>query len=320
MQTSRRCVASSSYNLPHPESLKNIPKSQDKKVSSKASVDALFKECLDKIRLARPNDGYEKSTSAIDKLTSEELVVSQRVFSRIDPEKKIIPQISHRDHFIDPYWDPFTKVEELKDQVAGTFAEYSRLVGASEARSTRAALRKQLRQSFALSNPYSKESQQIFQKAAKMPPVPHYPREEFWDATPDWRKVLRNRGKYISFRDVDTLSHFVTDQGFILPRRVSSATRRQQIAVFKGINLARMMALMPYDWPTEKVDRMPLMDPLQFMLDELTRRVRFEGDQRALAMARVMRDRWPDLNYKFLDLIEAKKNDTKNQQEQQHSL
>lgn len=50
----------------------------------------------------------------------------------------------------------------------------------------------------------------------------------------------------ISYKDVELLSSFLTEQGKILPRRVSGLTAKQQIKVTKAIKRARILALLPF--------------------------------------------------------------------------
>ena len=50
----------------------------------------------------------------------------------------------------------------------------------------------------------------------------------------------------ISYKDVELLSSFLTEQGKILPRRVSGLTSKQQIKVTKAIKRARILALLPF--------------------------------------------------------------------------
>lgn len=50
----------------------------------------------------------------------------------------------------------------------------------------------------------------------------------------------------ISYKDVELLSSFLTEQGKILPRRVSGLTAKQQSRVTKSIKRARILALLPF--------------------------------------------------------------------------
>ncbi|MCA9606561.1 MAG: 30S ribosomal protein S18 [Myxococcales bacterium] len=48
------------------------------------------------------------------------------------------------------------------------------------------------------------------------------------------------------YRDPQTLKHFITERGKIVPRRISGLTAKQQRALTRAIKRARMIALLPY--------------------------------------------------------------------------
>ena len=50
----------------------------------------------------------------------------------------------------------------------------------------------------------------------------------------------------ISYKDVELLSTFLTEQGKILPRRVNGLTAKQQTKVTRAIKRARILALLPF--------------------------------------------------------------------------
>lgn len=50
----------------------------------------------------------------------------------------------------------------------------------------------------------------------------------------------------IDYKDVRTLSRYVSDRGKILPRRVSGACAKHQRKVTTAIKRSRAVALMPY--------------------------------------------------------------------------
>ena len=54
------------------------------------------------------------------------------------------------------------------------------------------------------------------------------------------------RSKEIDFKDVRTLSRFVTERGRILPRKITGLSAQQQRKVVKAIKRARQMSLLPY--------------------------------------------------------------------------
>ena len=48
------------------------------------------------------------------------------------------------------------------------------------------------------------------------------------------------------YKDPQTLKHFITERGKIVPRRISGLTAKQQRALTRAIKRARMIALLPY--------------------------------------------------------------------------
>ncbi|MGB9698846.1 MAG: 30S ribosomal protein S18 [Thermodesulfobacteriota bacterium] len=50
----------------------------------------------------------------------------------------------------------------------------------------------------------------------------------------------------IDYKDVKTLSHFVTERGKILPRRISGNCAKHQRELTTAIKRARNIALMPF--------------------------------------------------------------------------
>ncbi|MCB1119750.1 MAG: 30S ribosomal protein S18 [Chlamydiia bacterium] len=52
--------------------------------------------------------------------------------------------------------------------------------------------------------------------------------------------------KQIDYKDIDTLSKFVTERGKILPRRITGVSAHYQIQLNYAIKRARMMALLPF--------------------------------------------------------------------------
>jgi small subunit ribosomal protein S18 len=56
-----------------------------------------------------------------------------------------------------------------------------------------------------------------------------------------------DRNLKIDYKDVDTLSKYITDRGKILPKRVTGACAIHQREVARAIKRARVVALLPYD-------------------------------------------------------------------------
>ncbi|MGE0787754.1 MAG: 30S ribosomal protein S18 [Sandaracinaceae bacterium] len=48
------------------------------------------------------------------------------------------------------------------------------------------------------------------------------------------------------YKDPQTLKHFITERGKIVPRRISGLSAKQQRALTRAIKRARMIALLPY--------------------------------------------------------------------------
>ena len=63
------------------------------------------------------------------------------------------------------------------------------------------------------------------------------------------RKVCRfcaDKNVLIDYKDAQTLKHFVTDRGKIIPRRISGNCATHQRKVSTAVKRARMIALMPF--------------------------------------------------------------------------
>ena len=52
-------------------------------------------------------------------------------------------------------------------------------------------------------------------------------------------------GEIIDYKNVDLLSKFITEQGKILPRRVTRLSAKQQRVVTKAIKQARVIGSLP---------------------------------------------------------------------------
>jgi small subunit ribosomal protein S18 len=50
----------------------------------------------------------------------------------------------------------------------------------------------------------------------------------------------------IDYKDVELLSKFLSEQGKILPRRLTGLTTKQQTRVTKAIKRARVLSLLPF--------------------------------------------------------------------------
>ncbi|MEN9213953.1 MAG: 30S ribosomal protein S18 [Gloeomargarita sp. DG02_4_bins_56] len=50
----------------------------------------------------------------------------------------------------------------------------------------------------------------------------------------------------IDYKDIDLLRKFISEQGKILPRRVTGLTAKQQRRITQAIKQARVLALLPF--------------------------------------------------------------------------
>jgi small subunit ribosomal protein S18 len=57
--------------------------------------------------------------------------------------------------------------------------------------------------------------------------------------------TLVNWGE-IDYKDIDTLSKFITERGKILPRRITGVSAYYQRRLAKAIKMARHVALLPF--------------------------------------------------------------------------
>lgn len=53
-------------------------------------------------------------------------------------------------------------------------------------------------------------------------------------------------GEIIDYKDVELLTNFLTEQGKILPKRLTGLTSKQQNKVTKAIKRARVLSLLPF--------------------------------------------------------------------------
>lgn len=63
------------------------------------------------------------------------------------------------------------------------------------------------------------------------------------------KKVCRftqNNIKYIDYKDVKLLQKYITEQGKIIPKRITGTCSKYQRQLSKAIKRARHMALLPY--------------------------------------------------------------------------
>lgn len=59
-------------------------------------------------------------------------------------------------------------------------------------------------------------------------------------------RFTENKIKYIDFKDVKLLQKYITEQGKIIPKRITGTSAKYQRQLAKAIKRARLMALLPY--------------------------------------------------------------------------
>nr|YP_010728784.1 ribosomal protein S18 [Lithothamnion corallioides]WEA77085.1 ribosomal protein S18 [Lithothamnion corallioides] len=58
-------------------------------------------------------------------------------------------------------------------------------------------------------------------------------------------KVIKGNGT-LDYKDIDLLSQYITEQGKILPKRITGLTTKQQKKLTKNIKRARILSLLPF--------------------------------------------------------------------------
>ncbi|UCH66028.1 MAG: 30S ribosomal protein S18 [Ignavibacterium sp.] len=59
-------------------------------------------------------------------------------------------------------------------------------------------------------------------------------------------RFTQNGIKYIDYKDVKLLQRYITEQGKIIPKRITGTSSKYQRELAVAIKRARHMALMPY--------------------------------------------------------------------------
>ncbi|MCX6168752.1 MAG: 30S ribosomal protein S18 [Ignavibacteriales bacterium] len=60
------------------------------------------------------------------------------------------------------------------------------------------------------------------------------------------KKVKRTIDGYIDYKDSKQLGRFLTDQGKIIPRRITGLTAKQHRVLVQAIKRARQLAILPF--------------------------------------------------------------------------
>jgi small subunit ribosomal protein S18 len=59
-------------------------------------------------------------------------------------------------------------------------------------------------------------------------------------------RFLKNKIKYVDYKDGGFLKKFLNEQGKILPRRITGTSLKYQRKVAKAVKRARHLAILPY--------------------------------------------------------------------------
>jgi small subunit ribosomal protein S18 len=60
------------------------------------------------------------------------------------------------------------------------------------------------------------------------------------------KKVKRVIDDYIDYKDSKQLQKFITDQGKIIPRRITGLSAKQHRELVRAVKRARQVAILPY--------------------------------------------------------------------------
>lgn len=63
---------------------------------------------------------------------------------------------------------------------------------------------------------------------------------------PTQSKLTKEQREFLDYKDIETLSKFITGAGKILPRKRSGASHAEQQQIRDAIKYARFMGLLPY--------------------------------------------------------------------------
>ncbi|RME59989.1 MAG: 30S ribosomal protein S18 [Candidatus Dadabacteria bacterium] len=83
-------------------------------------------------------------------------------------------------------------------------------------------------------------------KAAKKEVLPPIKKMTLFKRKKKLDPFLTDPNKVVDYRDIATLSRFITERGKIMPRRLTGLTAYHQRQVAKAIKRARQLGLMPY--------------------------------------------------------------------------
>ncbi len=63
---------------------------------------------------------------------------------------------------------------------------------------------------------------------------------------PKYKKTRRVINDYIDYKDGKKLSKFISDQGKIIPRRITGLSAKQHRELVRAIKRARQVAILPF--------------------------------------------------------------------------
>lgn len=108
---------------------------QTTKLSKHGNADSLFLDCLDRIRHARQHiqsaeeEGggvRTKESPQIEELTRIEKSIIYKILKRVDPAQEVATNLEYSGDYIDPFWNPFKPVQDIKKEIHDEFTAFSR--------------------------------------------------------------------------------------------------------------------------------------------------------------------------------------------------
>ena len=261
--------------------------SAETKVSRRGTQDALFLELIDSVRQSRVEKDpqiFRQPSDVISRMTEEETEITRKLFNRLHETQDPAKTAAARAHDIDPYWDPFNEVETEREKLKLDLAEVSALGSAEEAKRVRLQIRRAVTRGLegrydAFTTNFRRTQDR---QRGSFPPAPHRIMERFWEKSSLVQEIDAMK-QSVTFKDLDILRHFRSSTGTILPRRATKLSQTKHRQVAKAVKIAQHLALAPLKWNSADYQAVPLMNPLQFMVDRLVARIKISeiADQQA---------------------------------------
>ncbi|EAN33901.1 Ribosomal protein S18 family protein [Theileria parva strain Muguga] len=263
----------------------------------------LYYECMNEIYDRRFEIHNIKESKTIQDLTKQEYDILNKVFNRVNNASMFSkstsntpnPSVKSKQYGntgISPYWDPFKNIKNLKLQIISEYNQLKRLVDNVKLYKFKQAVNSlsssgiNFGHTDASDNKVNEDSESMYIK-----------NENFWDPDRNKRLILNNNNKPFSFHDLHVLHNFISQDGQILPRRINMTTRKQQIQIFKAIKIARNLALFPYNNKPSYHNQIPLINPIEYMYNELFYKYKNENDLRCKTMIQILQNKYPNINY-----------------------